>query len=48
MTKPRLGPLMGEGGVVVADNAGMAGILNEYYATVFTREGEVNIGWSQV
>ena len=42
MTKPRIGPLMGEGGVVVADNAGMAGILNEYYATVFSREGEVS------
>ena len=24
----------------MADNAGMAGILNEYYATVFTREGD--------
>ena len=37
-TKPRIGPLEGEGGVLVADNEGMANILNEFYATVFTKE----------
>jgi len=42
MTKPMIGPLTGDGGVVVARNAGMAGILNEFYASVFTREGEVS------
>ncbi len=41
--KPKVGPLLGENGKVIADPTEMAQELNKYFGSVFTKEDKTNV-----